>query len=390
MRLLPHLVVVVVLLLLLPLLALPRGTPPTAPSTVSLVSLNAYRDGGPPVAATFALFRWRAGRALFVDVLGSKLDEHRLRLPLPQSTPEVTPVGSGARRHRPGLAGLFGIQCGAHYFEPGLQPGGDGICGGADAGDEGRRIRTSATDRGWAPPEGLIILPRHVCTRDDRSHAHHPGGSLVAALEKHIPDSPPGPGEIVAAILLLWEDGGVRAGARHENVGGILEHALATDVANATTESSWRSAMLNHLRSACAMRPIPRHKQTIWPVAHLIDHKGRPAWENVSLDFEHIEERWAMHDIVVLTDRDRDRQRVPRRDRSKGYAGLPNYCALNGTVNDTTVHGGASPSPHPHIVRALRAYHESAFIESNARLTQFPIPFVDTILEFIIKLVRPD
>ena len=43
----------------------------------------------------------------------------------------------------------------------------------------------------------------------------------------------------------------------------------------------------------------------------------------------------------------------------------------------------------PHIQKALQAYHESSFIEEHAKMTEFPIPFVDTVLEFIMKLVLP-
>ena len=289
---------------------------PAVDSTVSLFSLSAYRNTGPPFAATFAVFRWRHQSSLFLDVLDSNSGGSKI-LPLPQSTPGFFSQ-SRIHSHRPGLAGLFEMHCGDHIFRPQFKLRKDSDC------------VPNQISGYWSPPEGLIIFPHHTCTKEDSTLLRN-NYSLIETMEKYILQEEARPNEIVGAILLVWEDG-------MEN--GIFEHSIA-NIQNVTDEDTWGEKMLDRLSSMCSIHQIPRNLQDLWPVARIVDSKGHNALEGTPLQFRKVED-WKMRNAVILSPQKQKNRRygaekknsenIRRREfmlAKSTQVKIPNYCKIN-------------------------------------------------------------
>ena len=213
---------------------------------------------------------------------------------------------------------------------------------------------------------------------------------------------------------------------------GILEHA---SVAGKTSvdEQSWMNEVLDMLSTTCTLSLIPPSKQAVFPPSFLsysrdndnssssvlatsktksaANERAPPplqspisSWtptlphpkvqtfavlssmldEQTSSDMKE-EEKEKEEEEDGDEDDEKEEEEEEEEEKNSALPPLPNYCPSNEKFTTNPL----APRHTVRVQHALRAYHESLFIEENAQSMQFPIPFVDTILEFIMKLVLP-
>lgn len=399
----------------------------TNTSTATLLRLQFYRTGSSTsstldeatyeqptsVLVTLAIFRARFLHPISVQ---SILPPNALH-PLPFSTPKQIISSSSnnnnnivSMQQRPGLAGMLSMTCNdIHTFDS------------YSSLTNADRCPSRPTNRNdWLqPPNGLLVLPMHDCSSSDGSESTNNFNTntntniTAAAATSNIPTpdllsraikSALGiktfnKDELVTAFILTWEDNRVRTSRE-----GILEHAIVRGK-NARNRQVWMDEVLEDLTETCVLSHVLPHRQTLFPPGKLTykqestNSLGSAVNNDQMAPLAHPIRRWipskrdhtrtftfAIMDESIHDDVHRDIHNTNNHNHpsTDPLPPSPNYCPT--TTKDKAGLGGKHK---PHIETALRAYHESAFIEQNAKMLEFPIPFVDTILEFIMKLVLP-
>ena len=359
-----------------------------------LLNLNFHVDHQPTtIQTTVAVFRGQFGPS---SIGVQSVLHQNIVHPLPWSTP--TKILRSSFGDRPGLAGMLSMTCGSHS-SPSTHPSTT-----TTTPTSASTISSSSsityinhpdqctqqhTQRNWNhPPEGLMVLPWHACS------ATAGGNTTQDVLSKAIQialGTDNGYNEIVVAFVLTWE-------TSNQEVQGLLEHEIVQGKTS-LSRKRWMKEVLTMLSTTCVLTQVPIQDQTIFPPGQLVwypkttpppptnNEMEPPLTQPIQQWTPVLEPSFKTQTFVILPE-----QVVPTSSTSgfstnSSTAGsssssvlppLPNYCPPEGQ----TMHP-------PHIQKALQAYHESSFIEEHAKMTEFPIPFVDTVLEFIMKLVLP-
>lgn len=314
--------------------------------TASLHRIHAHLlQQGQSRGVTFALFRVRPGGGETVSARWCTKSAPRTRAfplctPLAASGCHTSPSGAlNAHQRHPGLAGLFELTC-ENTTYPSLdhqecQPG------------DGFRLA------GKAAPHGLIMLPHTRGCHTQKAADINPWRQLV---EDHV-DPPPGPDEIVAALILSWEDGR----------GRLYEIPLM----RVDSESEDALSVLRHRLGKCVLTATATERQPLFPPAEVL---SRAPLRGAIADFRVISGTirsavYVRHGVSPLESRsDASISTIPP---------MPNYCGMdNGTLDAGTV-------------RQLKEQHEISFIETHVESLEFPIPFVEDILKFCMELAMP-
>ena len=360
-----------------------------------LLNLKFHADHQPTtIQTTVAVFRAQFG----LSSIGVQSVVHQNVVhPLPWSTP--TKILRSSFGDRPGLAGMLSMTCGSH--SPPTHPSTTTTSTSSTSTISSSSSITyinhpdqctqQHNQRNWnQPPEGLMVLPWHACS------ATASGNTTQDVLSKAIQialGTGSGTNEIVVAFVLTWE-------TSNQQVQGLLEHEIVQGKTS-VSRKRWTKEVLTMLSTTCVLTQVPIQDQTIFPPGQLVWYpkitSPPPTNKELRPPLTQPIQQWTpvlqpyfkTQTFVVLSKQVDPTSSSPASSFStnSSTAGsssssvlppLPNYCPPEGQ----TMHP-------PHIQKALQAYHESSFIEEHAKMTEFPIPFVDTVLEFIMKLVLP-
>ena len=383
-----------------------------APTTISKAPTTIH--------TTLAIFRAQFERSISIQSILDPTNIYNTSFTTPQ---QITT----ANMHRPGLAGMLSMTCGTmHHFNTPLTYVDQ--CNTINNNNNNNDEDQDQDDDWLYPPKGLLILPRTKC--NDGSTVQHSSKQdyLSRAIQSALGQTTFNTNELITGFILTWEND------MNENENGILEHALVRGK-TAANRKIWMKEVLEMLTNTCTLSQIPPNQQIIFPPGVLIytpsltsksssttttssfsstttattsttsttsttpttstitstqennKQNDKPLVKPVQQWRPSIRKHVTTHTFVIaspppLPFKPSDDPSISSNDPLPPY---PNYCSTS-TLNRSD---GTSPKHLPHIEKALRAYHESAFIEDNAKMMEFPIPFVDTILEFIMKLVLP-
>ena len=377
-----------------------------APTTISKAPTTIH--------TTLAIFRTQFERSISIQSILDPTNIYNTSFTTPQ---QITT----ANMHRPGLAGMLSMTCGTmHHFNTPLTYVDQ--CNTINNNNNNNDEDQDQDDDWLYPPKGLLILPRTKC--NDGSTVQHSSKQdyLSRAIQSALGQTTFNTNELITGFILTWEND------MNENENGILEHALVRGK-TAANRKIWMKEVLEMLTNTCTLSQIPPNQQIIFPPGVLIytpsltsksssttttssssstttattstasttpttstitstkennKQNDKPLVKPVQQWRPSIRKHVTTHTFVIASPPPLPFKpsAISSNDPLPPY---PNYCSTS-TLNRSD---GTSPKHLPHIEKALRAYHESAFIEDNAKMMEFPIPFVDTILEFIMKLVLP-
>jgi hypothetical protein len=366
---------------------------------ITLLRLKLYLNHQPTtIHTTVAVFHHQFRSSLGVQSIFN--DIH----PLPWSTPKK--ILRSSFDNRPGLAGMLSMTCGTHANNENKST----ILSSIEYIDQNdydrclnRHKNRVDSEKDWSqPPAGLLILPRHDCSveGDEKNVPASKKDTLSHIIQIALGKTNIHNNELLVAFVLTWEDNYI---VRGHDTNGILEH----DVVKGKTSSNqlkWMAEVLDMLSSTCVLSRVSLQNQIIFPPGQFVWLNETNSSHHRSLDqpLDQPIKQWKTTKMqsksytyvivnnIITTQQDDDNEEASSSSSSSPSTlipPLPNYCSSLKNENATN---NISTNKHsPHILQALHALHETSFIEENMKMTEFPIPFVDTILEFIMKLLLP-